>query len=136
MKIVEWSIEGMVVEYAKRIKANGKPSPRYEKWVEACSNVIGAISKPIGYVDVCEIRLMYNKKLPRTNSDRASAIQDMLIRCNVIESASYDVMPDTRQMGRYYQMWGGVKVKLRIDESHPLNQGINWKEFPVIKEWV
>lgn len=136
MKSIEWWFDGMAPSYDERIKKSGKPSPRYEKWAKACIEKIGRISAPIGYIDFCEVQLSYKTYLSRTNSDRASSVHDMLIRAGVIKSASFEAMPDTRQSGRYSQNYPGIRIKMRIDNSHPLNKDVKWREFPVVKEWV
>jgi len=135
MKIINYYVYGMAPSFDARIRKSGGPSHLYERWIKSCKKTIGVINKPIAYVTSIEIKLAYRTKLYRCNTDRGSSVLDMLVRNGVIQSDDFPFAPDVRIKGRYYELYPDTNIILRVDEKHPLNEGIQWGEFNVIEEW-
>jgi hypothetical protein len=144
MKIVKYTCFGRVPSKKNSRVTNRKtgrsfPSKIYTKWHKETSKQLketGLPCRPIVRVFKCKLDIYYPDYRVADNTNKAESVHDILVDLNIIADDAWKNMPKTSQDAHYRKNDGGFSVYLYVDENHPDNAEVPWKQLPVIDEII
>ncbi len=142
MKIIKYTCLGRVPSKKNSRIINRKtgrsfPSKIYTKWHKETAAQLVAIGLPIHpivRVFKCKVDIYYPDYRKADNTNKVESIHDLLADMKVIEDDAWKNMPSTSQKAHYRKNDGGFSVYLYVDEKHPDNKDVPWKQLPIIEE--
>jgi hypothetical protein len=83
----------------------------------------------------CVVDVIYPDYRKADNTNKAESVHDLLVDAGILSDDNNKVMPHTEQIAKFDKTTpGGFVVKLFVDENHPENKDVNFKQFPVMQE--
>ena len=99
------------------------PSIKYVEWEKAAMWEIKrqvahnpGVKYPLQHVQKIVVYLYYGTHRIKDNTNTVESVHDMLVKIGILEDDSWQVLPDTRQIGAYRQRDPGCKIVLTVKD--------------------